>query len=470
MTFLRNRSIGLVLAVVVLGGSACVADDPTSTSPDPTDAVQADARSSADEVEGVEPSMDSSVAEVSGLPESVRNVVPPMLAGISEGYRKVEGVWPGFVPNEHPTAIPIRDGDSEVFGALLLNHPDPEAVGKVTTLDVTGTAFDSAHFVTEFASTERLDKVDGFEFNSDVGGIDSFIMIADSSDEYFFDPLQKDYVATLLHEMFHRYQGDAFAIGSVGQDVEGYDYSAENFELAVLEEQALKAALGAANDSDRKVAAQHFAALRVHRLDRDKRVALDNAQEVGEGTARYLEHAFAGNDTEFTYHSTNFDFELTDTDGVQAKDWLGFGRWYASGAAAIQLLNLFGVDDIEVRIEKGDSPAMMLAEELDVDGSIDELVAEARAKYDPSGSLPEQAAEAAERAKIAPPIFGGPNAGAFDGEASEDTGFDDDDFDDGGSEGAEISNKEIACLEERGYDLNENNVEIDEADFEACLP
>ena len=373
------------------------------------------------------------------------------LSLIADGYRGVDGSWPGFVPNEHPVVLAYKDGSGTLVAALAINHPEPDALGDATALDVEGLPFTSAHRIENPTDREKLESMPTFDFHATLGGIDSFAMNAGGSDR-FFDPLTVDYASTLLHEMFHRYQDDAFE-GDIGsQDVDGYAYTATNLELAALEERALSEALTASDDADRELAARRFAGLRLARRAADDRVVLDDSQERFEGTARFIEHKLAGDNTDYSFNNGNYEGDLlTDLEPADVKNNFGFGRFYASGSAALRVAELLGVEDLARRIEADQVPADILIDHLGVtDAEAADLAADARRAYDPLGELPAAAEAAAEQAANEPDPFGETPGG------------------DGGS-GPALDDDELECLEELGVDVAGEELELTKEQYEACL-
>lgn len=387
-------------------------------------------------------------------------------------YSNVDGKWAGFDPNEHPVVIAVRLEDGTHLGALAINHPEADAMGDATELSVVGTPFISAHRIENVNDDDlaTLNGVTNFDFFAMVGGVDSFLIEA-GTDE-FFNLATVDYASTVLHEMFHRYQGFAFTGFNVGQDIEGYDYSAENLALATLEERALERALDSADSGTRRRNAEYFAALRMVRLDRDDRVVLDDAQEAVEGSARYIEHLSAGNDTAFTYHYGNYTSDLvTDAPQQGAKDHFGFGRWYSSGAAALAILEQLGVDDFDVRLQGGEAISSMLALELSVTAdNMDALVDAARKELDADNKIEAQAVASAEAALTEGSVFGDDDEHGHGADGSrEDADVPIEEGSDNSAEDGElITDEELACMEAEGFDF-ETDVEINDAVFEACL-
>ncbi len=469
MTTKPTRLLVPILAAA-LTFSACTDDAGTDTdaAPDSTpaaDVVAADDTAASDEAAtGSTEDEDESSDASPGTAIPVADLDPDvatMVSNIGLGYEQVDGVWKGFVPNEHPAIIVRKDTSNQLVGAVAFNHPEPEALGNVTAVDAAGLPFRSVHLVTDPTDAAAMDALEGFDFHAKLGGVDSFAMVAVEADD-FFDPTSKDYVSTLLHEMFHRYQNQAFQ-QMAGQDIEGYAYTAENLELAVLEERALHAAVTATTDEAREAAASHFAAIRQTRLAADPRVELDDSQETFEGSARYIEHRLSDDSTAgYLLHGDNYDVDLvTNFDLVSGiKETFGFGRWYASGAAIFRLLDLAGVDDVVDRVEAGASPAEVLAAELGItETERAALVAEAKENYDPLGELAAQAAEAAEAAATEPAVFG--DEGGFTGGDAEGDGAEGD--------GAALTNEELACLVEQGVDLEGEEIAVSDAQWEACI-
>lgn len=329
------------------------------------------------------------------------------VTNLVSGVEQATGVWDGFNPGGYSTVVIFRT-DGEVSHLLAINHTNPTGLGTPTPVDNTGTPFGSLHRIDDVDPTaaKALAAVEYWDGRVTVGGMEAFVIVADPTDD--LNATQLDWVAFFMHELFHRYQHDTFTGPVVEQDVENYPYTAANIELAVLEERALHAALTATSVDERLVATRRFAGLRLARLAAEPRVALDNRQERKEGTARYLEHRFAGDDTRYIFHDTNYHRDLqTHLRGDMVKRIFGFGRFYASGAAVMRILDLMGVQHAQAAIQRGQSPAEVLIDHLGItEHDTADLVAAATQAYDPAGELKAMAEQAAQTAKTEPPIFG----------------------------------------------------------------
>ena len=336
------------------------------------------------------------------------------IANLAIGYTSVRGVWTGFDPGEHPSVAVYRSKNGEIESVLAINFPTPEKLGDATALSVAGRPFESLHFITNLKADikQKFRAIENFEFNLDLAGVDSFVLLA-GGDDAFFDPSTPDWASTFIHEMFHRYQDMRFAEPQGAQDFENYAFDASNIEMAALEERALREGITTSDAATRETALRRFAAVRMARLAADTRVVLDNDQERGEGTARYLEHRLAGRDTRFDYHDGNYEEGLLDNPAAflggdeSIKLYYAFFRFYGTGAAILRALDLLGVTGVDRAVQEGKSPAEVLIEYLGVEQTdVMRLVADARAAYDPLNELPAVAVRLAAQAAGEGPLFG----------------------------------------------------------------
>lgn len=335
------------------------------------------------------------------------------IANLSLAYEGIQGVWAGFEPNDHPALAVLKTESGDIDSALALNFPSPEELGDVTVLHTGGTLFRSLHRIDniEVELTQQLMAIENFEFNAYLRGVDSLVVIARKGD-FVLDPTGLRWSVLFIHEMFHRYQRASFKGARVPQDLEAYPLTAENLALAALEDRALVKAISTTDDDVRATAARHFAAIRITRLAADLRVSLDNDQERFEGTARYLEHRLAGADARFRPYVPDYSAVLFTNPvlppGLTVKWYYSFGRFYASGAAILRLLDLLEVTGVHGAIEAGQSPAEVLIQHLALtEADAEQLVADALQAYDPHDTLTAASERAAEAAKQEPPVFGG---------------------------------------------------------------
>ena len=334
------------------------------------------------------------------------------IVNLAAAYQGVQGVWTGFEPSDHPALAVLKTESGDIDSALALNFPSPEVLGNATGLSTDHTPFSSLHRIDSLEAdiATVLMRIEFFEFNAILGGVDSFVVVARKGD-FVFDPAGLRWSVLFVHELFHRYQFAAFRGVRGPQNLEGYPLTAENLALAALEDRALTKAISTTDEDLRATAARHFAAVRITRLTADQRIRLDNDQERFEGTARYLEHRLASVDAPFRSVVGDYATSLfTDPNlptGLTVKDYYSFSRFYASGAAILRLLDLLGVTGVEVAIEAGQSPAEVLVEHLAIaDADLEQLVADARRAYDPHDALAAASERAAETAKQEPPVFG----------------------------------------------------------------
>ena len=326
---------------------------------------------------------------------------------LAEAYHRADGVWPGFVPTEHPVVLAQRSAAGKITELLAINVSAPERLGEAEPLATAGTPFCSLARVGELneQALSVLSRIPNFDFRVDFGpqvrGL--YVMIVDLGDDRLNPFAYQEWREFVMHEMFHHYQGNAFVRDDFNHYFTDYAFDAGNLELAALEDRALRAASTAADSEARLQAARHFVAIRFWRAAREPRVTHDEGQERREGTPRYLERRLG-----FRYASDGSFQLVTDPEELLGggrdsengvKYYYAFFRFYETGAAIIRLLDQFEVKDVVNRIEAGLSPAQVLADHLGVGQEMAEgLLAEARAAYDPGEQLPALATRLAAAA------------------------------------------------------------------------
>ena len=391
--------------------------------------------------------------QVSG---EARSLVDSWVSAVSESG----DAWPGYDLAAIPTVLVSVDVQGGIEAVVAFNHPSPDALG--SAIHSAGFEGHRVAVVGEPADPERLLSLAPFDFFADIGGVKTYVLVAQRG-EPGREPDTPGFVAMVAHEGFHRFQFDHWVPGAGVQDVEGYDYGAENLELVLLENRILVAAYQAGTVPEAERLARQFAAVRTIRHARDPRILLDEEQERMEGSARWIEHHI-GDAIGNTYTSTNHTSELGYLDESiedpaavlgSVKSFFGFGRFYSSGATVLALLDRLDVSgaDIAERLGDGDTPAQLLEERISPLGGVDELVAAARAEHDPDGRLGAAAAVLADVAA---------------GEGETDFGAAEVPAETIGP-GFEAGDDQIACLEDHGLDLSADSVTIPEDIAAACF-
>ncbi|MDE0189159.1 MAG: hypothetical protein OXN80_08665 [bacterium] len=437
------RLMGFGLAVVF--AAACGSGDdpsPPVTSTEPTAA-----------------STTSTVAAAGGVDE-VSGEARSLLDVWRSAVLHSDGVWPGYDLAAIPTVLVTLDAGGGVAAVVAFSHPDPEGLGsEIRHIDVDG---HRVAIVGQVADPNRLASMAPFDFFADIGGADTFVLVGQRG-EPGREPGTPEFIAMVVHEAFHRYQFDEWAPDAAFQDVAGYDFSHENLEMALLENRILIAAYQADTPAETERLAHQFVAVRAARHQRDARVVLDEQQERMEGSARWIEHRIGdaiGNLYTSANHTSEvglLDRNLDDPMSVlgSVKSFFGFGRFYSSGATQLELLDRLGVPVIDVskRLRDGGTPAQLLAQRVEPLDDVEALVVAARTEHDPGGRLGREAATLAElAASEEAPNFGGG-----------------DDVPDTPTGGFELSDDQIACLQEHGLDLSGDVITIPDEVDRACF-
>ena len=351
-----------------------------------------------------------------------------VIAGIADAYRRVEGVWSGFDPNEIPAIVNYRTPSGEISAdAVGFNLPEPALLGTAQPLSTMGTPFRSLHCLSNFNSETRtvLEQNTHFDFLVDLPGQTAFVMITQFG-ATLYDPDFPFFPSTFIHELFHDHQSRSqnweHHLGH--QDWQNYPLDVSHIEHVALEDRALRAAVVAEDSEARLKAARHLAALRIAGFRRDSDLHGEYQEQV-EGSAAYIEHRIeidGGGIQELPRGSgaysqmenmSNFAERVRDLDEVMARDWVSvkryytFQRFYRTGAAILHLLDLLGVNQVQSEINQGMSPAEVLIAYLNVtEEEVDQLTSNARNTYDPDGLLRATAVRAAAEAANDPRAAG----------------------------------------------------------------
>ncbi len=436
--------VGLAVAVVVFASGCGTGGD----APQPA--------TSAGSVVSESTSTDTVANGLGSVSGDARSLVESWRRAVSASA----GIWPGYELAAVPTVLVSVDPEGNVEAVVAFNHPDPQALGSpVRGFDMDG---HRVVVVEEVANPDELASMAPFDFFADVGGTETFVLVGRSG-EPGMEPGTPEFVALLAHEAFHRYQFDHWVPGTAFQDVEGYDFGAENLELALLENRILIAAYEAVNAAETERLARQFAGVRAFRHQRDPRIALDEQQERIEGSARWIEHGM-GDAIGSVYTSANHTSEIGHLDdGLDdpgavigsVKSFLGFGRFYSSGATLLALLDRLRVasQDVAERLRAGDTPAQLLEQRIAPLGDRADVVGAARAEHDPHSRLGAAAVVLAELAA---------------GEGETDFGTTDV-LPETSTGSFEPSADQIACLEDHGLDLSADALTIPDEVAGACF-
>jgi hypothetical protein len=291
-----------------------------------------------------------------------------------------------------------------------------------------------------------------FDFSVDIGGENTFVLIS-STEDPVMSPDSNEFIALIIHEEFHRYQLDSFSTPTYSQDVEGYDYSPQNIELAMLEDRIHIALKDAETIERQRALGTQLVAVRAKRLKRDSRVGLDEGQERFEGTARYVESSI-GNAIGSSYNDDNYVTDLITSNDTGVKEHFGFFRFYATGASVMGLLDTLAVNDASQKIQDGMSPMEVLASAIPIEETTwDGLIIEARAEHDPDEELPAAALEASETARHEPAVFGA-SSGTMQ------TGQD--------GNGTALTEDQLQSIKDHGVDITEQSLVIPQEIIDIC--
>ncbi|WP_339951009.1 hypothetical protein [Yoonia sp. 2307UL14-13] len=331
-------------------------------------------------------------------------IAQDFLTHYDDAYPAAQAIWPGFDPATIPKVVIGRKPDGSTDSLIIMDHPDPQSFGVTVDIPRPDGKPGKAFLVTAPHDNPKIAGVGHFAFNVDLHDAPTFLIASDCTDPDIPDDCAAypDYIPYLVHEVFHRWQDDRFAGMEAFVDQTTYDLKPAAIAAILLETKALQAAITADDIALQRSFAQQFLAIRADRAARFDHIDLDAQQERIEGTAMYVELQLPINDG----MAKDILRDALDLDGLNEgiKDELGFGRFYASGAAVITLAIQLGGDDVLKQITDGAAPADILAQ---VVGTNDrsQLISAAKAQFDPDDTLATRAGKLARIAETEPDIF-----------------------------------------------------------------
>ena len=272
---------------------------------------------------------------------------------------KFNEIWPrpqgAYELHKMPIYLVRRDTSrNEVKGYLLNASQAPSGATAVAhdSFDGLGQVY---RYDAEISVVSGQNFLFGTSFDPKVNGVGMYVWPYSASDpmseEGLTNPSNENHVGTFVHEGFHRYQdveGAWMRNPEFIQDEENYPLNESNIALAILEHKILLAGLA----GDAATALRQFVAVRATRIADPANVVngtnyvsgVDNGQEWGEGTAEFAERRFMaamglsyGSPTLPTLETKLGLYSQFPTK-ASIRSEFGFGRFYATGAAVLQLL------------------------------------------------------------------------------------------------------------------------------------
>lgn len=323
-----------------------------------------------------------------------------------------DGVWRGFDDAKIPQLFIYKDDQGVVSSVFAVAHPNLDALGTARKVNTASIGLEDVYEITDLKDENKIADLFLFTFDTNFGGVRTFTITSTldvRGDSATPEAATADFAAFWIHELFHRYQFDNFAMADY-VDYDSYDFLKENLELAILEDYILVDAAKTENTSELEVRARQFVALRQFRLNRHRSTEIDNAQEQSEGTARYIEHKIGDEIGLNLYRDTTYADETeyvvrSDYGDMPVKEYFAFDRFYGTGAIIMDIAERLAVPNRTALIERGGSPFDLLKNRYGADSAeLQALIDAGRQAVDPMGAILAIAEAAAKRASSEPSV------------------------------------------------------------------
>lgn len=271
-------------------------------------------------------------------------------------------IWDAnYRPQNEPILFARTENGRFLYG-YIINHPNPRAIAGARRINIPAMQNIAPIYFIDRLDPAIFERIGNFDFELAIGGSDVFAVTyqkrttakisaaqgfnyQNPGEISFADVASDDWILFLAHEIFHRKQFKQWVQHENNQDLDSYDFSQENIALILLEQQILKSGIRGRTKAAARQALIEYATIRNYRKLRFGRQieTLDSAQEIYEGTSRFIEHRLGQKLDNPYFNGSNFADQIENDEEIypeiDVKDLLGFGRFYASGAAVSELMD-----------------------------------------------------------------------------------------------------------------------------------
>lgn len=276
-------------------------------------------------------------------------------------------IWDeNYRPQDEPVFF-VRTQNGRFQYGYIINHPSPWRIADAVQIDIPAMQNMGDIYLIRRIDPNIFAHIGNFDFELPIGGSDVFavtyqkrsakkiraakrINYQNPGEISFADVASDDWILFLAHEIFHRHQFKQWVALENNQNLDSYDFSQENIALILLEQQILKSGLKARTTNAARQTLIEYATIRNYRKRRFGRQieTLDSAQEIYEGSSRFIEHRLGHLLKNADLNRSNFANQIENDEeiypGIDVRDILGFGRFYASGAAVAALMDRAEID------------------------------------------------------------------------------------------------------------------------------
>jgi len=265
-------------------------------------------------------------------------------------------IWKGYSFSSAPMYFVYRDKDKNALrGFIIAPGKEIKEATKINNSDNQG--IDVYRYDKDIIKANKLIKEgnDAFDFNFMIDGVNFYLQVYTDND---VNDKINNAIDLATHEVFHKYQFDkwAFVSGSV-QNQENYPINKDLLALQILTTKIAEKMPIETNQSIIKKYLEMYVAIRHQEMAIDispeklvKNMA--NAQEHGEGTAKYIETLVSYK----IFPSFNLPFIGVRPEDLENKaevrNNFAWGIWYETGAAVCHMLRNQGVDFFK-EVEEG---------------------------------------------------------------------------------------------------------------------
>ena len=275
---------------------------------------------------------------------------------INQTFGVIRNTWEGkYHFDAWPLYVVYVDAQNKASGYIVNGQNLPAGATAVTGAAAQGL---TVHRYDGRASAASGTENGLYDLLFDINGTEYSMILLKPGDADDIESGNYQWVMTLVHETFHAYQiKDWQSPAGMLQDEENYPITAEVLALSLLECKIASAAYKTDNAADAEKYLKMYIAARTEKIRIDPSgeklvLNMDNPQEHGEGTARYIEFKFMEL-LEPTVPDVYFKAYLDDVletgfdsaEGV--REYFAFAMWYETGAITLRMLDVLSVSYVD---------------------------------------------------------------------------------------------------------------------------
>ncbi|MEL6535205.1 MAG: hypothetical protein AAFQ98_07340 [Bacteroidota bacterium] len=290
-----------------------------------------------------------------------------LFSQIDYAFSNTAKVWRGYEFSSFPQYYLARETENATPQRGFLVNPVNEVPGATRIPEENAQGLNVYRFDAEMkAANRKLKRGNGFyDYDYPINDGAYYVQVYNQGE---VERRGTSSIELAVHEVFHAFQNTwAYPENSM-QDEKNYPITRDLLPLQLMEVEIAKKMPGEADLAAIDKYLSMYVAIRSRSIELDPTADqlvknMANNQELGEGTAKYVEYMVAKD----LFATFDTSFEEVEVRAIDSKDgvrgYFAWGIWYGTGAAVTYMLKQKGVD-VESKAKEGINLYQMAVEAL----------------------------------------------------------------------------------------------------------